>query len=85
MLRVRNEHPIKRVVVMARQPPCHESMGHRDREGLKPARRQGCFEVVRGLKLAQRLLDADFSGRRRAHKHQRPCCTNGSAAAGVRA
>jgi len=52
MLRVRNEHPIKRVVVMARQPPCHESMGHRDREGLKPAYRQGCFEVVRGLKLA---------------------------------
>jgi hypothetical protein len=32
-------------------------MGHRNREGLKPARRQGCFEVVRSLKLAQRLLD----------------------------
>ena len=66
MLRLRNEHPIKRVVVMARQPPCREGMGHRNREGLKPARRQGCFEVVRGFKLAQCLLDADFPGRRRA-------------------
>ena len=38
---------------MARQPPCREGMGHRNREGLKLARRQGCFEVVRGFKLAQ--------------------------------
>jgi hypothetical protein len=54
-------------------------MGHRNREGLKPARRQGCFEVVRGIKLTQCLLDADFPGCRRAYKDQRPRCTDGSA------
>ena len=56
MLRLRDEHPIKRVVVMARQPPCREGMGHRNREGLKLARRQGCFEVVRGFKHVRLML-----------------------------